>query len=125
MTLMEVLSLNNFISNFKDEKVNFQLAYKFYKIQSFLSDCQNFYKDNLNQIIEKYGIKEEDSYKTSEDGQSILIQEGKELECARKVSELENTKIDISSIKLFEEKDFEEFDLTFEQGILLANLIKE
>ena len=125
MKIMDLLSFSNFYNQIKNEKINFQLAYKIEKLKREVDFHLNFYEENLNSLILQYADKEEDGeLKKTNDGQGIAIQKGKEKECEEKINELINLEIEKPNIS-FSLDEFNSIQLSIENLKAIMPFINE
>lgn len=97
-------------------------TYKLSKLARRVEEELAFYLKEFNKILEEYAKKNNGEYVLSDDGTSIMIIEGKEVECKQKISELQNLEIDLSDFN-FSIEEFENLDITLAQFDLIYPLI--
>ena len=83
-----------------------------------------FYQQKFQEIVEEYGVKENDQYKLTPDGQSIVIIPGKEIECNTKIAELRDLDVQIDDIK-FSIDELSGIDISISEMSCLMPLIEE
>lgn len=124
MKMYEILELPKLYESIKDTKMSLKTTYKFTKLLKQAEEEINFYQSKFNEIIEKYGVKENGQYKLTSDGLSIVIVPGKEIECNEKIHELRNLEIDLSGIK-FSLEELSALDMTISEMTCLISLIED
>ena len=124
MKITEVLELYNFCLTFKSKKMPIRTTYKFTKLVTQIEPEVNFYREKFQEIIKEYAIIENDTYKFSEDGKSILVKDCFKEECANKINELQNLDIDLSNFK-FSIDDLGDIDLSMDEMRILLPIIAD
>lgn len=89
ITMQEVLDFKEAAVTFKERALPLQGAYKLMKISNVLDKDMEFYQTKFQEIIDTYGEKDEDgNYKFSDDGNQIIIKDGKVDECNKALQDL-------------------------------------
>ena len=97
----QIMALRNVGDIFGGAKLPLKSAYKLNKIKKAVEENGEFYGEKLQEIIQTYAQTNEDgSYKFSDDGSQILIQEGKIEECEKALTELHELTVDIENYNL-------------------------
>lgn len=100
MKLYELLEARTVINKNIDqtESISAPLAYKIMKLMKNTQNDCDFYQEKFNAILTEYGEKD-DNGQLIQENNGIKIQDGKMEECTSKVSELNNTEIELPKIK--------------------------
>lgn len=99
ITMQQMLNFKEVEQDFKSKTLPLKGAYKLMKISNALDDDLNYYSENFQKILEIYGAKEEDgTFKFSDDGEQIIIQEGKIEECNNAIEELLGMEITVDNL---------------------------
>lgn len=99
MKLFEIMRARMTVATLYKEKVAGKLAYKFLKFLSATETDEKFYKEKLQEIIEKYGEKDEKG-KFIETETGIQIQKEYRDDCHKAIVELESTEADKPSLSI-------------------------
>ena len=124
MKMYEVLELQSLYSSIANIKLPLKTTYKFARLMKRAEEELNFYQEKFREIVEEYGVKENDEYKLTPDGQSIVIIPGKEVECNQKLTELRNLEVMIEGIT-FSIDELEGIDVSIQELSCLMSLIKD
>lgn len=124
MKMYEVLELQTLYNSIAHVKLPLKTTYKFTRLMKRAEEEINFYQEKFREIVEEYGVKENDQYKLSPDGQSIVIIPGKEIECNKKLAELRNLDVLIDGIK-FSIEELEGIDVSISELSCLMSLIED
>lgn len=124
MKMFEVLELQNLYNSIANIKLPLKTTYKFTRLMKRAEEELVFYQEKFREIVEEYGVKENDQYKLTPDGQSIVIISGKEVECNAKLAELRNLEVLIDGIK-FSIEELEGIDVSISELSCLMSLIEE
>ena len=101
---------NNF---FGDTNLPLKGAYKINKIRKAVEKESEFYSEEFQKIINKYAKKDDDgNIIFSENGEQIMIQDGKAEECNQAVMELQKLEAEIDNCNLKIEDLGEELECT-------------
>lgn len=85
----KISKISNALSEIKEQKMPIRLAYKLNKLEQWAESEYKFYIEHYRQIIEDFCERDENGNpKYSENGESILVQQGRQLECQEKLDEL-------------------------------------
>lgn len=93
LKITDTLNFNRASATLMATKLPLQCAYKLSKIQKVLTDDVEFYQSKYAEIIEKYGLVEDGKLKTSEDGQTIMLQPDKIQECQEEIAKLNSLEV--------------------------------
>ena len=124
MKMYEILELPKLYESIKDVKMPLKTTYKFTKLLKQIEEELNFYQTKFGEIIEKYGVKENGQYKLTQDGSSVVIVPGKEIECNEKIYELRNLEVKIPEIK-FTIEELSALDISISELACLIPLIED
>lgn len=124
MKMYEIIELQALYNSIGNIKLPLKTTYKFARLMKRAEEEIAFYQKKFREIIEEYGIKENGEYKMSEDGMSILIIPGKEVECNERVSELRNLDVIIEGIT-FTIEELEGIDISISELSCLMPLIED
>jgi hypothetical protein len=124
MKMYQVLELQNLYNSIANIKLPLKTTYKFTRLMRRAEEEISFYQEKFREIVEEYGVKENDEYKLTPDGQSIVIVPGKEIECNKKLAELRNLDVFIDGIK-FTIEELEGIDVSISELSCLMPLIED
>ena len=122
--MYEILDFSKVYNSIKDEKMSIKTAYKLNKLIKKIEEENNFYNIKFHEIIEQYAEKDEQGEYQYIDENSIKIKEGKEQECYKKVSELQNLEIETPNIT-FSIEELGDINLTIDTVNMLMPFIEE
>ena len=101
VTMDQIMSFSNSDDFFEDTIIPLKGAYKINKIKKNVEKEAEFYREKFQGIVDKYAKKNEDGTpQFSEDGEQILIQDGKIEECNQALNELQDLEVDIENYDL-------------------------
>lgn len=124
MKMYEILDFSKVYDSIKDEKMSIKTAYKLNKLIKKIEEENNFYNIKFHEIIEQYAEKNDQGEYQYIDENSIKIKEGKEQECYKKVSELQNLEIETPNIT-FSIEELGDINLTIDTVNMLMPFIEE
>lgn len=124
MKMYEILDFSKVYNSVKDEKMSIKTAYKLNKLIKKIEEENNFYNIKFHEIIEQYAEKNDQGEYQYIDENSIKIKEGKEQECYKKVSELQNLEIETPNIT-FSIEELGDINLTINTVNMLMPFIEE
>ena len=124
MKMYEILDFSKVYNSIKDEKMSIKTAYKLNKLIKKIEEENNFYNIKFHEIIEQYAEKNDQGEYQYIDENSIKIKKGKEQECYKKVSELQNLEIEIPNIT-FSIEELGDINLTIDTVNMLMPFIEE
>lgn len=124
MKMYEILDFSKVYNSIKDEKMSIKTAYKLNKLIKKIEEENNFYNIKFHEIIEQYAEKNGQGEYQYIDENSIKIKEGKEQECYKKVSELQNLEIETPNIT-FSIEELGDINLTIDTVNMLMPFIEE
>ena len=101
VTMDQIMDFRNNDDFFEDTVIPLKGAYKINKIKKNVIKEAEFYSDKFQEIVDKYAKKDENGNpKFSEDGNQILIQDGKIEECNDALEELQNLEVEVENYDL-------------------------
>lgn len=124
MKMYEILDFSKVYNSIKNEKMSIKTAYKLNKLIKKIEEENNFYNIKFHEIIEQYAEKNDQGEYQYIDENSIKIKEGKEQECYKKVSELQNLEIETPNIT-FSIEELGDINLTIDTVNMLMPFIEE
>lgn len=124
MKMYEILDFSKVYDSIKNEKMSIKTAYKLNKLIKKIEEENNFYNIKFHEIIEQYAEKNDQGEYQYIDENSIKIKEGKEQECYKKVSELQNLEIETPNIT-FSIEELGDINLTIDIVNMLMPFIEE
>ena len=99
MRLSEIIKARMTVAMLYREKIAGKLAYKFLKFLTATETDERFYREKLQEIIEKYGEKDEKG-EFIETKTGIQIQKEYRDDCQKAIVELESTEVDKPSLSI-------------------------
>ena len=124
MKMYEILDFSKVYNSIKDEKMSIKTAYKLNKLIKKIEEENTFYNIKFHEIIEQYAEKNDQGEYQYIDENSIKIKEGKEQECYKKISELQNLEIETPNIT-FSIEELGDINLTIDTVNMLMPFIEE
>ena len=125
MKMYEVIEFANLYEKIKESKMPLKTAYNFSRLMRQLEKEVVFYQTEFTKIIQSYAKKDEDGkFVVAEDGESVEIVNGKEIECNTKIFELKNLEVEITDIS-FKLEELSSLDLTIGEISCILSLIEE
>ena len=98
--MYQALSIISIYERIRETKVSAKIAYKFNKLRNTLISDTDFYRTELNKIIEQYGERDENGSLIPLDyGGGIKIKSENVLTAQKEINELDNLEIDAPNIK--------------------------
>lgn len=92
MLLKEVIELNKVFEKIQTLDLDINIVYEIYNLQSIINNDLDFYFKKLNEIIEKYGEKDEKGNILYDQNNNIKINKDKISDCNQELLQLENIK---------------------------------
>ena len=112
ITLTEANSIYTVITKFKEQKLPIKLSYKIMKILSDLESELQFYRTQLQELLQECAqMDEEGNLKFTEDGENFLLKTDKIEEFHNRYDELTNMDIELED-RFFTLKELENLELT-------------
>lgn len=126
LNLIETVSLVGLISTFQKRKMPLKTAYKFNKLMIELEPHHTFYEKKISEIIEEYGIRQENGeFELTEDKIGYKIQEGREEECNLEIQELTSLVVEIPNNIKFNLDELEDLVMDMQEMYLFNRFIEE
>lgn len=123
--ISQVVSVLEVAELFHNQKLSVKTAYTLTKLLSRANEEYEFYKNKLQEIIEKYAQRDENGEKILlDDGKSVSIDKDFTDACAKELDELQNFEIEKPEL-LFSIDDFNGVNLTIEELRPLMPFIKD
>lgn len=99
LKMSNVLAMQSIYSKIKDQIMPISLTYKFARLFKSFQELADFYSTELNKLIIKYSIKDENGQPVPiEGGQGVKIQPDLLIEAQGKISELLQLEVDVPDI---------------------------
>ena len=101
VTMEQIIMFRNTGDMFEGASLPLKVAYKLNKIKKAVEENGQFYIEKFQTIIDKYAQKDENGQLVfNNDGDQIIIQEGKIDECNKALEELQNLTVEIDNFNL-------------------------
>jgi hypothetical protein len=97
--MWQVLSILGIYDKIKESRVPAKVAYKFNKLCLALNNDAEFYRTELNKIVQQYGEKNEDGSFVFLDGGSIKIKAEVYDDAKKEINNLDGLEVDAPDIK--------------------------
>lgn len=97
--MYQALSIISIYEKIRETKVSAKIAYKFNKLRNTLINDTDFYRTELNKIIEQYGERDENGSLIPLDYGGVKIKPGNVSTAQKEINELDNLEIDAPNIK--------------------------
>lgn len=125
MKIQYALEFQVLYNKLKNAQLPIRLAYKFNKLNDFISTEAHFYQESLQKILDQYAERDEsDNFVTNSDGTGILIKPDFVDICHKKINELQSIDFEIKDIK-FTLEELESLQITPSELYCLTSLIEE
>lgn len=125
MKMYEIIDFTNLYEKIKDDKMPLKTAYKFSRLMRYLEKEVGFYQTEFAKILQAYAKKDQNgNLAMSQDGESIEIIAGKEVECNTKIMELRNLDVTVEGFE-FTLNELEDLNLTVNEVSCMLSLIKD
>ena len=99
VSMSTALQIKGISASIVDAKMPTRTAYKFMKLLKSIEEEETFFNSKMKEIILEYGKKDENGQPVFLENGNVEIINGKEIECAEKVKELENIEVSIPDSK--------------------------
>ena len=124
-TLKDCVALYTTIHQLQSKPLPFKVGFKLNKIAKALQDDYYTYMKALNDVITKYGERDEKgNLKQTKDGIGVLLQKDKAGLALEEMQEVDKTECEIPDI-WFKPDELEELELSLQQIESLQIIIKE
>ena len=101
ITMDQLINFRNSNNFFGQQNLPLKVAYKLNKIKQAVDKEGDFYSEKFQEIINNYAKKDEEGNLVfSEDGEQIMIQDGKIEECNKALEDLQNLEVEIDNYNL-------------------------
>lgn len=101
VTMDQIISFRNNSDFFGGANLPLKGAYKLNKIRKAVDKEAEFYSEKFQQIVQDYAKKDEDGNLVfSEDGNQIMIQDDKLVECNKALEDLQSLEVEIENFNL-------------------------
>ena len=101
VTMDQIIAFRNNGDFFADTTLPLKGAYKLNKIKKAVEKEGEFYTEKFQEIVNTYAKKDEnDQLVFSEDGNQIMIQEGKIEECNQALADLQELEVEVENYGL-------------------------
>lgn len=101
VTMDQIIAFRNAGDIFGDYKLPLKVAYKLNKLKKAVETEGEFYSNKFQEIVDTYAKKDENGEIVfSEDGNQIMIQDGKVEECNQALADLQELTVEIDNCNL-------------------------
>ncbi len=101
VTMDQIIAFRNNSEFFANKALPLKVAYKLNKLRKAIEENGEFYSTKFQEIVETYAKKDENGdIVFSEDGNQIMIQDGKIEECNEELENLQNLTVEIDNLNL-------------------------
>ena len=101
VTMDQIIAFRNADDIFGGMKLPLKSAYKLNKIKKAVETEGEFYSNKFQEIVDTYAKKDENGQLVfSDDGNQIMIQDGKVEECNAALADLQNLTVEIENYNL-------------------------
>ena len=113
VTMDQIIAFRNAGDIFGDYKLPLKVAYKLNKLKKAVETEGEFYSNKFQEIVDTYAKKDENGQIVfSEDGNQIMIQDGKIDECNQALNDLQELTVEIDNCNLTIEDFGEDVECT-------------
>ena len=124
LKMYTVLDFPTIFEKIKHQKLPFKTSYKLTLLAQEMEKHINYYQEQFRNLLQEYGEKDEEgNYKTSENGEGILLAEATRDEAYTKIMELRMLDVERPKIAVSAD-DFGDVQLTPEEMIVLMPFIE-
>ncbi len=114
--MSELLTFRQHVGMFLELKLPLPVAYKLNKMNKAAEKEAEFYQEKFNEIVNTYAKKDENGNLVfSEDGEQIMIQDDKIVECNQALEELMDLDVEVETFGLKLEDFGDEVECTAEE----------
>lgn len=125
LQMAKVVDLQSLHEKIRTQKLSIKVAYKISKLFAAVEKEVDFYREKLQEIIDKYGEKDENGNPVPADnGFGIKVQKDKIEECQKDLNELFALDVELPDIK-FTLDELDPFELTVDDFTMLLPFIEE
>ncbi len=125
LQLNQANNIHEVLLKFSEQKLPIKLSYKIMKIMSSLEREIDFYRNKLANLIQEYGLKDEEGNLVySEDKENIKLKDGVSEEFYEKYTELMNLEVEIEDF-YFSLQELEKLELTPKELYILRDFIDD
>ena len=101
VTMDQIIAFRNAGDIFGDYKLPLKVAYKLNKLKKAIEVEGEFYANKFQEIVDTYAKKDENGQVVfSDDGNQIIIQDGKVEECNQALNDLQTLTVEIDNCNL-------------------------
>ena len=101
VTMDQIIAFRNAGDLFGDYKLPLKVAYKLNKLKKAIEVEGEFYANKFQEIVDTYAKKDENGQVVfSDDGNQIIIQDGKVEECNKALNDLQELTVEIDNCNL-------------------------
>lgn len=101
VTMDQIIAFRNSGDIFANASLPLKVAYKLNKLKKAVETEGEFYTNKFQEIVDEYAKKDENGQVVfSEDGNQIMIQDGKIAECNQALSDLQELTVEIDNCNL-------------------------
>ena len=101
VTMDQIIAFRNAGYFFGDTVLPLKVAYKLNKIRKAVEKEAEFYSEKFQQIVQDYAKKDEEGNVVfSEDGNQIMIQDDKLVECNKALEDLQSLEVEVDTFNL-------------------------
>lgn len=125
LKMHQVLEFQSLYNEIKNQKMSIKTAYKFSKLASKLDAEIKFYQTKMQEILQKYGEKDEEgNFKLTENKEGIILKQEDIHKCQEETEELHNLEVEILGIS-FSLDELEGLDVTIQEMNVIMSLLEE
>ena len=101
VTMDQIIAFRNSGDAFRSQALPLKVAYKLNKLKKVVEVEGEFYSSKFQEIVDKYAKKDDDGNVVfSEDGNQIMIQDGKIEECNEALEDLQKLTVEVDNFNL-------------------------
>lgn len=116
VTMDQIIAFRNNADFFGGANLPLKVAYKLNKIRKAVDENAEFYSEKFQKIVQDYAKKDDEGNLVfSEDGNQIMIQDDKILECNKELEELQELEVEIENYNLTIEDFGDDIECTPDQ----------
>lgn len=101
VTMDQIIAFRNSGDAFRNQVLPLKVAYKLNKLKKAVESEGEFYSSKFQEIVDKYAKKDDEGNVVfSEDGNQIMIQDGKIEECNEALEDLQKLTVEVDNFNL-------------------------
>lgn len=123
-TMSNIINFNVFYDEVRNAKIPLKLAFKLSNLTKVINEKTEFYREELQKILQEYGeFDENGDIIPTDDGRGVKVKPGTEIECVTKINELQSLEVELPDIT-FDIEEFGDIELTLDVFNIITPFLK-